>query len=50
VTRGADTLATTIDRAAKNGPYYRCVKIVSVKDAPVIQIFRRETPLPVPSP
>lgn len=50
VTRGADTLATTIDRAAKNGPHYRCVKIVSVKDAPVIQIFRRETPPPVPTP
>jgi len=33
VTRGADTLATIIDRAVRNGPYYRCVKIVSVKDA-----------------
>ncbi|MEP6539068.1 MAG: glycosyltransferase family 39 protein [Bryobacteraceae bacterium] len=50
VTRGADLLATTIDRAAKNGPQYRCVKIVSVKDAPVIQIFRRETAPPIPVP
>jgi hypothetical protein len=48
VARGADTVASTIDRAGKNGPHFRCVKIVTVKDAPVIQIFRRETPLPTP--
>jgi hypothetical protein len=49
IARGADTVAGTIDKAGKNGPHYRCVKIVSVKDAPVIRIFRRETPPPVPT-
>jgi hypothetical protein len=43
-----DTVKATIDRAQKNGPYYHCVKMVSVKDAPVIEIFRRVTPPPIP--
>ncbi len=50
VTRGADALAAAIDKAGKTGPHYRCVKMVTVKDAPVIQIFQLETPAPVPVP
>ncbi len=45
-----DTVTATMDRAEKNGLHYRCVKMISVKDAPVIEIFRREPRRPVPVP
>lgn len=36
-----DTVATTIERAARKGPHYDLVKSIVVKGAPVVQIYKR---------
>ena len=37
----ADKVSTAITRARRNGPHYECVKMIAVKGAPVIEIYRR---------
>ena len=47
-----DKLATAIQRAQQSGPRYRCAKMIAVKGAPVIEIYRRDSTgpaRPVPS-
>jgi hypothetical protein len=36
-----DTVSTVLQRAGRNGPRYDCVKMITVKGAPVIEIYRR---------
>ncbi len=36
-----DEVATTLLRAQRDGPRYQCVKMIALKDAPVIEIYRR---------
>ncbi|MBL8231891.1 MAG: glycosyltransferase family 39 protein [Bryobacterales bacterium] len=38
-----DSVATAILRAQRRGPRYVCVKMISVKGAPVIEIYHRES-------
>jgi len=38
-----DKLATAILRAQQTGPRYRCAKMIAVKGAPVIEIYRRDS-------
>jgi hypothetical protein len=44
VAQSGDEVSTAMQNALKNGPRYRCVKMVSVKGAPVLEIYRREPP------
>ena len=37
-----DPVATAILRARRSGPEYECVKMIALKDAPVIEIYRRQ--------
>jgi len=37
-----DPVATAILRARRSGPEYECVKMIALKDAPVIEIYRRK--------
>ncbi len=37
-----DAVATAMLRAQRNGPRYECVKMIALKDAPVIEIYRRK--------
>jgi hypothetical protein len=37
----ADKISTALARARRNGPNYECVKMIAVKGAPVIEIYRR---------
>lgn len=48
VTQAGGPVSTAIQKAQKNGPYFRCVKIVAVKGAPVIEIYRRDRRLASP--
>ena len=41
VTISGDRVATAILRARRDGPRYECVKIIALKGAPVIEIYRR---------
>jgi hypothetical protein len=41
-----DEIATMILRAHRNGPRYECVKMIALKDAPVIEIYRRASQKP----
>lgn len=43
-----DSLARTIWKAQAKGPKYRCVKMVAVKGAPVIEIYRRGSQVRLP--
>jgi hypothetical protein len=43
-----DPVATALLRLGKEGVRYRCVKIVQVKGAPAIEIYRRVRPIPAP--
>jgi hypothetical protein len=36
-----DRVADTLWRSQRHGPYYECVRTITVKGAPVIQIFKR---------
>lgn len=38
-----DDVATAIMKASKRGPRFECVKMISVKGAPVIEIYRRQS-------
>ncbi|MCS7024562.1 MAG: glycosyltransferase family 39 protein [Bryobacteraceae bacterium] len=40
-----DPVATAVLRARRRGPRYECVKIISIKEAPVIEIYRRMGPI-----
>ncbi len=37
-----DPVATAILRSQRSGPEYECVKMIALKDAPVIEIYRRK--------
>jgi hypothetical protein len=41
VALAGDSVARTLLRAERRGPRYRCEKMIVVKDAPVIEIYRR---------
>jgi hypothetical protein len=41
-----DSLSTALLKLRAGGPQYRCVKMVQVKGAPSIEIYRRSRPLP----
>jgi hypothetical protein len=41
VALAGDVVANTVAQAEPNGPRYRCVKTITVKEAPAIQIYRR---------
>ena len=41
-----DQVATTLLKLGRAGVRYQCVKIVQVKDAPAIEIYRRIRPIP----
>ncbi len=41
VTFSADPVATAILRSRRNGPHYRCVKMIALRGAPVIEIYKR---------
>ena len=41
VTTSGDPVATAILRARRDGPRYECVKLIALKGAPVIEIYRR---------
>jgi hypothetical protein len=44
VAMGGDPVQTAINRAARAGPHYRLVRRIAVKNAPVIEIYRRGLP------
>ena len=44
VAMGGDAVANVLAKTGLRGPSYRCVKVVEVKGAPLIQIFERELP------
>jgi dolichyl-phosphate-mannose-protein mannosyltransferase len=46
VTFSGDEIATVILRAQRDGPKYECVKMIALKDAPVIEIYRRASQTP----
>ncbi|MDQ6760606.1 MAG: glycosyltransferase family 39 protein [Acidobacteriota bacterium] len=41
VAQAGDKVAAAILKAARTGPHYECVQTIIVKDAPVIEIYRR---------
>jgi len=41
VTFSGDPIATAILRSEQNGPWYRCVKMIGLEGAPVVEIYRR---------
>jgi hypothetical protein len=41
-----DPVSTALLKARRHAPNWRCVKMVAVKGAPVIEIYRREASLP----
>jgi hypothetical protein len=41
ISASGDEVARAMGRLKKNGPQYDCVKLIAVRGAPVIQIFRR---------
>jgi hypothetical protein len=43
IAQAGDQVSTAMQKATKDGRY-RCVKMVSIKDAPVIEIYRRQLP------
>ena len=42
VALSGDSVATAVQRATRTGPHYRLVETVAVKDAPVIEIYKRD--------
>ncbi|HUS04952.1 MAG TPA: glycosyltransferase family 39 protein [Bryobacteraceae bacterium] len=45
-----DSVSTALAKARKHAPNWQCVKMVAVKDAPVIEIYRRQASPPYPVP
>ena len=37
-----DPVSTAVQRSGRRGPRYNCVKMISIKGAPVIEIYRRD--------
>ena len=46
VTISGDKIATAILRSQRSGPRYDCVKMITIKGAPVIEIYRRTGVMP----
>jgi hypothetical protein len=49
IAQAGDQVSTAMQKATKDGRF-RCVKMVAFKDAPVIEIYRRQLPAPAALP
>ncbi len=45
VASSGDAVSTAMLKLRRNGPRYECVRMIAVKGAPVIEIYRRDRPL-----